>query len=450
MAAAIDRRPGAMCSRVGTARKDAPGGKDALGRMPRLERARFRLIAQTVTALVCTLLLYLSLSYMLGPLFRPYWLQASGLFLLFIALPLLLVEWGNWVQARRGIAALGHVGALNEPQLAKLHARRMKMESEFHDSKPYIDVMHGQIGDSLAESEREVMKVIEEIGELNAQAAEKRKHIFQSIESSKTLADTTHERIETNREIITALEMQLQEESAEMRSNLHRIEGLAGEVRALTPLIKVITSIAQQTSLLALNAEIEAARAGSAGRGFSVVAIEVRKLSVLATQAAKDIAEKINSTCKRVDSEMVDAESSLTRFETNTAMNHLVSGITEMGQEFSRNSALLLNVISEVDLSYEESIRGLSEALGHIQFQDVMRQRMEHVQEALIEMRDHLQGFAEKPSDPDWDGELAKTFKSLLAAHLGKYRMASQTATHLAVSGGAAHTDNGRPSIELF
>jgi len=360
------------------------------------------------------------------------------------------VEWGNWVQARRGIAALGHMGALNEPQLASLHARHLKMESEFRDSKPYIDVMHGQIGDSLSESEREVMKVIEQIGELNAQAAEKRKHIFQSIESSKTLADSTHERIETNREIITALEMQLQEESAEVRSNLHRIEGLAGEVRALTPLIKVITSIAQQTSLLALNAEIEAARAGSAGRGFSVVAIEVRRLSVLATQAAKDIAEKINSTCKRVDSEMVDAESSLNRFETNTAMNHLVSGITEMGLEFSRNSALLLNVISEVDLSYEESIRGLSEALGHIQFQDVMRQRMEHVQEALIEMRDHLLGIAEKPSDPDWDGELDQTFKSLLAAHLGKYRMASQTATHLAVSGGAVSSDNGRPSIELF
>jgi methyl-accepting chemotaxis protein len=121
-----------------------------------------------------------------------------------------------------------------------------------------------------------------------------------------------------------------------------------------------------------------------------------------------------------------------------------------MGQEFSRNSVLLLDVISEVDLSYAESIQRLSEALGHIQFQDVMRQRMEHVQEALIEMREHLQRLAEVPDEPKWSGQLEQTFKSLLTAHLGQYRMASQTQTHLAVSGGAANADNRRPSIELF
>jgi len=43
-------------------------------------------------------------------------------------------------------------------------------------------------------------------------------------------------------------------------------------------------------------------------------------------------------------------------------------------------------VISGVDASYQESVNRLSKALGHIQFQDVMRQRLEHVQEALREM----------------------------------------------------------------
>jgi hypothetical protein len=42
------------------------------------------------------------------------------------------------------------------------------------------------------------------------------------------------------------------------------------------------------------------------------------------------------------------------------------------------------------------------------------------------------------------------TFKAILAGHLEKYRMASQTATHLAVSGGTNQTDHSRPAIELF
>ena len=107
-------------------------------------------------------------------------------------------------------------------------------------------------------------------------------------------------------------------------------------------------------------------------------------------------------------------------------------------------------MISEVDSSYEESINRLSEALGHIQFQDVMRQRMGHVQEALLEMREHMQELNAKPETPGWDGRLERTFQSILDAHLGQYRMASQSLTHLAVSGGTVAADQGRPAIELF
>jgi methyl-accepting chemotaxis protein len=250
--------------------------------------------------------------------------------------------------------------------------------------------------------------------------------------------------------IITELGTQLEDQSTEMHSNFGRIENLAGEVRALTPLIKVITSIAQQTSLLALNAEIEAARAGSAGRGFAVVAVEVRKLAVLSTKAAADIAAKINATCKRVDTETANAKSSLEQYESKAGMHNLVAGLGEMQQEFANNAGLLLNVIGEVDSSYAESIERLSEALGHIQFQDVMRQRMEHVQNALMDMREHLLLLADKQGDLEWDGQLDKTFETLLGSHLEQYKMASQTMTHLALAGGTAGSSSDRPSIELF
>jgi methyl-accepting chemotaxis protein len=225
---------------------------------------------------------------------------------------------------------------------------------------------------------------------------------------------------------------------------------MAGEVRALTPLIKIITSIAQQTSLLALNAEIEAARAGNAGRGFAVVAFEVRKLSISSTKAAADIAAKINATCERVDRELDEARVSLEEHEANDAMSNLIADLTDMQFQFNKNGQLLLDVIREVDENYAENVQRLSEALGHIQFQDVMRQRMEHVQEALTEMREHMQLMSEKAFDFVWNGRFDRTFTELLAAHREKYRMASQHITHANVAGGDDNQDHSRPAIELF
>jgi methyl-accepting chemotaxis protein len=367
-----------------------------------------------------------------------------------VILPMWIVDWWNWVQAKRGVAELGAVGTFSKSELQHIDARRTAMRDELNASQPYIDVMHGQIGDSLAESEREVMEVIEQIGFLNAKASQQRKQIALSIQSGRDLTESTRMKVENNRQIIAAIEMQLQEQNLEFTRNFERIQGMANDIASLAALIKVITSIAQKTNLLALNAEIEAARAGNAGRGFAVVANEVRNLAVLSTQAAADIGDRIRGTCKKVDSEMDQARASLEEHEASDVMKVLVADLETMQQDFSSNSKLLLEVITDVDANYEESVIRLSQALGHIQFQDVMRQRMEHVQEAMVEMRDHLQHLTERPLDPDWDGTLEVTFKTILAGHLKKYRMASQTVTHLAASGGAARIEESGPAIELF
>jgi len=416
----------------------------------RLGRIGKRMLYESATKVVLLALFWTFLCHLAGPGFAPYRLKGGGLLILLVLAPGFAYRWKNYAEARSAVAEMWAFGNIKFGDLSRMFEMRKVLQREARDCGLYTDVLREQIGDSLAESERQVIQVIEQMNCLIERSHQQREHIARSLESGKSLNEATRTQVDANKELIVAIQKQLETQLTEMRANFGRIRHLAGEVCALTPLIKVITSIAQQTNLLALNAEIEAARAGGAGRGFSVVAAEVRKLAVLSTKAAAEISQKINCTCRNVDGELKSSQAALDRQEANAAMCHLANDLDGMQQEFSRNSELLMAVISDVDANYAETIERLSAALGHIQFQDVMRQRLEHVQEALKELSDHVGVLAEKPDEVEWEGHLNRTFKSMLDAHLSQYRMASQTLTHLAVSGGSAPANPGGPNIELF
>ncbi len=97
------------------------------------------------------------------------------------------------------------------------------------------------------------------------------------------------------------------------------VGALESESSRIGQFVEVITGVAGQTNLLALNAAIEAARAGEAGRGFAVVADEVRKLAERTAHAAKEIAQLV---------EQIHGETSATRGGIDT----LGAAITELHQ----------------------------------------------------------------------------------------------------------------------
>lgn len=144
-------------------------------------------------------------------------------------------------------------------------------------------------------------------------------------------------------------ELNIQTKSTiEITTNIiNAIEVLAEKSVVVTKIINVIQEIANQTSLLSLNASIEAARAGEYGRGFSVVANEIRNLAEKSSQSVKEIQKIINSIMSDTKSAVETAKKveSVIDLQEN-AVNNTISSYNKINESVEK-LIIYLNHISE-------------------------------------------------------------------------------------------------------
>ncbi|TMP31646.1 chemotaxis protein [Pseudoalteromonas rubra] len=127
------------------------------------------------------------------------------------------------------------------------------------------------------------------------------------------------------------------------------VAGLKENSENIRSILKMVEEFSDQTNLLALNAAIEAARAGEAGRGFAVVADEVRNLSVKVNDATRQISDFINQMDVLVGETHQESEQLIDHSSSaEQAIRTTSQGFVDMSEDFERNQSQLEEIVSAV------------------------------------------------------------------------------------------------------
>lgn len=158
---------------------------------------------------------------------------------------------------------------------------------------------------------------------------------------------------------------------------LAKVQGLQGFVDELQSMVQAIGMVTQQTNLLAINATIEAAHAGSLGRGFATVAQEVRALSKQSGETGARIAEKIELIGAAILQTCTAAEQTTKREqEAIAASETAIQQVLEGFQTFAEGLTETTDRLREESQGIQAEV---NDALVQLQFQDRVSQVMAHV-----------------------------------------------------------------------
>ncbi|MFY0751855.1 methyl-accepting chemotaxis protein [Pseudomonas sp. NFX5] len=189
-------------------------------------------------------------------------------------------------------------------------------------------------------------------------------HITVHVEEAVEHAGVASQQILRGQESVGRAQHEITQLATRLEGTNHTVQGLAVQAEQIGSVLEVISSIANQTNLLALNAAIEAARAGEQGRGFAVVADEVRSLAqrtAVSTQEIKTIIEGLQQGSRQAVEAMHDSRQGVERCVEDSQL--AVEMLRAVGNDITQIDALNGRIVSTT----REQTSANQEIVGRLQ-----------------------------------------------------------------------------------
>ncbi|THB77158.1 MAG: chemotaxis protein [Desulfobacteraceae bacterium] len=275
-------------------------------------------------------------------------------------------------------------------------------------SKPINEIIKG-----MREGSSQVASASDQVSSSSQSMAEGASQQAASIEETSSSMEEMSSMTRKNAENASHADNLMQEANKVVGSANQSMEKLTVSMEDISKaseetskIIKTIDEIAFQTNLLALNAAVEAARAGEAGAGFAVVADEVRNLAMRAADAAKDTAQLIEGTVKKVNdgSEIVSSTNEAFGLVAESAekVASLIAEISEASKEQSSGIEQVNTAVTEMDKVVQGNAANAEESAAAAEELNAQAQQLkEYVGDlvALITGKKIQDTFLESPSN---------------------------------------------------